>query len=138
MYHQQYNEIYSWNNMVQINKFRDNTCLFIGLSFDDPNLRRLLDIANLQKGESKKYHYRIEKRYNLKSLEKKILRILEQDTQLSDKKELSKLKLDETVKYLANMMEKFEENDALSFGVQTIWIKDYKEIPEILKEIRRV
>ena len=34
------------------------------------------------------------------------------------------------------MDEKFEENDALSFGLRIIWIKDYEEIPAILKDIR--
>ena len=34
------------------------------------------------------------------------------------------------------MDEKFEENDALSFGLRIIWIKDYAEIPAILKDIR--
>lgn len=137
IYHQQYNEIYSWNNIIQINKFRDNMCLFFGISFTDPNLRRLLDIAKLQKGESGKYHYLIRKKYEPKIIEDEILKILEKDQELYGDKVKAQLELDETVKHLVNIMEKFEENDAISFGVRTIWIKDYMEIPKILKSIRK-
>lgn len=137
IYHQQYNEIYSWNNIIQINKFRDNICLFIGISFTDPNLRRLLDIAKLQKGESDKYHYLIRKKYDPKIIEDEILKTLDKDQELYDDKEKAHLKLDETVKHLINIMQKFEENDAASFGVRVIWVNDYIEIPKILKSIRK-
>jgi NAD-dependent SIR2 family protein deacetylase len=137
IYHQQYQEIYSWNNLVQINKFRDNTCILIGTSFTDPNLRRLLDIAMLQKGKSDKYHYLIRKKYDLKIVELKLLKKLDQSQDLYGDKVRANLELDETVKQLVGAMEIFEEKDALSFGVKTIWIEDYKEIPEILKSIRR-
>lgn len=137
IYHRQYQDVYSWNNIIQINKFRDNSCLFIGTSFNDPNLRRLLDIAMMQKGESKKHHYIIRKKYDLKVIEDDISKTLEQSIDLYNEKVRADLKLDDTVKSLTNFIEKFEENDALSFGVRTIWVKDYKEIPEILRATRK-
>lgn len=137
IYHQQYNEIYNWSNIIQINKFKDNICLFIGVSFTDPNLRRLLDITKSQKGDSGKYHYLIRKKYDLNIIEGELLKILNKSQTLYDDKIMAELGLSETAKYLRNVMEKFEENDALSFGVSTIWVKDYKEIPEILKSIRK-
>jgi hypothetical protein len=33
-------------------------------------------------------------------------------------------------------MEKFGENDALSFGVGIIWIGSYDDIPEVLNKVR--
>lgn len=137
-YHQQYNDIYSWSNIVQINKFRDCTCLFIGISFTDPNIRRLLDIANIQKGNTNKYHYLIKRRYSKCDIENFIKIVLEQNKDILNEKINLNMELSQVVGYLIDMMEKFEEDDALSFGVQTIWIKEFNEIPHILKQIRKM
>ncbi|MDY7033682.1 MAG: SIR2 family protein [Thermodesulfobacteriota bacterium] len=136
VYHQQYSDIYSWNNIVQINKFRDCKCLFIGISFTDPNLRRLLDISKQQKGSNAESHYIIRKKYNLNKIEENISKILDQNADLFDEKVKANLKLDETVKYLVKVIEMFEENDAKSFDVGTIWVKEWDEIPKILRSIR--
>jgi hypothetical protein len=136
VYHKQYNDIYSWNNIVQINKFRDFTCLFIGSSLTDPNIRRLLDIARIQRGEKQQHHFIFKKRYKLVEIEDKLKNLITENKILFEEKNESKLNFDETVKYLTKTIEEFEQNDTLSFGVQTIWIDDYFEIPEILREIR--
>ncbi|SFF92298.1 SIR2-like domain-containing protein [Desulfotomaculum arcticum] len=138
IYHQQYNDIYSWNNIVQINKFRDNICIFIGLSFTDPNLRRILDIARLQKGHSDDYHYLVKNHYNANKLKENIEKYLELNPSILNEKQKANLNLDETVNYLVNITEKFEEKDALSFGVQIIWVDDYAQIPIILRQIRKM
>lgn len=53
-YQQEETEIYSWANLIQIQSFCTTTCLFIGTSMTDPNLRRLLRIS---KEISSNYHY---------------------------------------------------------------------------------
>jgi hypothetical protein len=136
IYHKQYNDIYSWNNIVQINKFRDNTCLFIGSSLTDPNIRRLLDIAKTQKGNTEEYHYIFKKKYKVTDIDVKLKKLLEENKILLDEKIAANLNFDETGKFLIKTIETFEENDSSSFGVKTIWIEDFYEIPEILKEIR--
>ncbi|MDL1969485.1 MAG: SIR2 family protein [Candidatus Desulfofervidaceae bacterium] len=137
IYHQQYNNIYSWNNIIQLNKYRDNVCLFIGISLSDPNLRRLLDIAKVQRGNDDPIHFIIRKKYNSSLLENNLSQILDQNPDLLDEKSKANLKLDESVKYLVRVMEKFETQDDLSFGINTIWVNDYEEIPSILKSIRK-
>ena len=133
-YHQQYSDIYSWNNIVQINKFRENTCLFIGSSLTDPNIRRLLDIALRQKGNKRKHHYIFKKKIEVNSLKSRLnLALTSED--LNDKNEAG-LNFDETIALLIEINERFEENDSASFGVQTIWIKDWDEIPQMIKKMR--
>jgi hypothetical protein len=53
-YHKEATEIYSWANLLQIQLFCTTTCIFLGTSLKDPNLRRLLRIS---KNNSLDYHY---------------------------------------------------------------------------------
>lgn len=43
-----YNDAYSWQIGVQLSFFRENRCLFVGCSLKDPNIRRLLRMAEKQ------------------------------------------------------------------------------------------
>lgn len=137
VYHEQYNNIYSWNNIVQINKFRDKVCLFIGTSLSDPNIRRLLDIANSQK-KQKKYHYIFKKKIDKIWLKKRIEIIFSQSPEIYDEKIKNKLMLDETINFLIKYNNRYEEKDSESLGVKTVWINDYDEdISNILKKLRQ-
>jgi len=64
--------------LVQLNKLNENTCLFIGLSLTDPNLRRLLDVANRKKGNSNPGHYIIKKSPSANVAIDSVARILEE------------------------------------------------------------
>jgi len=133
VYHEQYSNTYSWNNIVQINKFRDKTCLFIGTSLNDPNIRRLLDIAKSQR-RSNKFHYIFKKKIDKTWLKESINKLIKENP---DFKEDSNIKLDETIDFLIEMKSRFEEKDSESLGVKTVWIDDYdKDISEVLKKIR--
>lgn len=136
VYHEQYSNVYSWNNIVQINKFRDKTCLFIGTSLSDPNIRRLLDIANSQK-TNKKYHYILKKRPNKEWIKNKLEKILEDNPEIFSEKVKANLDFDETVNFLIEMQNRFEEKDSESLGVKTVWIDDFDlDISELLRNIR--
>ncbi|RXK10776.1 hypothetical protein CRV05_04285 [Halarcobacter bivalviorum] len=135
-YHQQYTDTYGWSNLIQINKFKDYNCLFIGVSFSDPNLRRLLDIAKNERGDDEIHHFCLKKRYDKKKVKKELEKLLSEDPRLLDEKQRANIELDDVVNDLIKLMQKFEENDAISFGVGLIWVDDYNEIPLILKNIR--
>lgn len=136
VYHEQYNNVYSWNNIVQINKFRDKTCLFIGSSLSDPNIRRLLDIANLQKN-NKKFHYILKKRPDRDWVGQRLDKVLEDNQEIFNEKVKAKMDFDETINFLIEIQNRYEEKDSESLGVKTVWIDDYEDdISGILKKIR--
>ena len=118
-YHSQFIDPFSWGNLVQLNHLNNSTCLFIGISLTDPNMRRLLDVSIRKNGKGEKNHYIIKKRYtteelypnsdSVKTLDKKVIPVIES----------------------------IEEQDANNLGFNVIWINNFREIPEILREIRK-
>ncbi|MCI4668959.1 MAG: SIR2 family protein [Bacteroidia bacterium] len=119
-YHNEYHDVYKWTNLVQLEKFKYFPCLFIGSSLTDPNTRRLLDIAHKQKPEKdSKFHFIIRRRQNPDEIN------LKKGNSLN-KKELTSL---------AKFYDTILQDDALSLGVNTIWVNDYSDIPEILNNI---
>lgn len=124
-YHQQYTDMYSWNNIIQLNKFRENPCLFIGTSLTDPNTRRLLDIAFMQKPDKeKRKHYIIRKTLTSKDIGK----MLRSKNLISNP--------DDYIQSLKDLYEHYMELDAFSLGLNTIWVETYEEYADILKGIR--
>jgi hypothetical protein len=137
VYHEQYTDIYSWNNLVQINKFSENTCLFIGTSLTDPNIRRLLDISKKLRIDKNTGHYIFKVKFSKELIISEINKVFNQKTELFKKNKIVELPLDKIAEILIETRELFEENDLKSLGIKTIWIDDFDEIPRILKSIRQ-
>lgn len=106
-YHSQFMEPFSWSNLIQLNKLSQNTCLFVGLSLTDPNLRRLLDVANRKNPNKSINHFII-------------------------KKTLSPRKGKDRVDDLAEFL---EEQDANELGLNVIWVNEFIEIAPLIKLI---
>lgn len=116
-YHSQFIDAFSWGNLVQLNHLNNSTCLFIGISLTDPNMRRLLDVSIRKNGKGEKNHYIIKKRYKIEELYPESEQIKTVD------------------KKVIPVLESIEEQDANNLGFNVIWINDFKEIPQILLEI---
>ena len=73
---------------------------------------------------------------NDKEINEKIKNRLKQDNELLSRKTESGLRFDDACRLVINQILDLEEEDRKSFGVKTYYIKNYNEIPEILKKIR--
>jgi hypothetical protein len=118
-YHSQFIDPFSWSNLVQLNHLNNSTCLFIGISLTDPNMRRLLDVSIRKNGKGEKNHYIVKKRYTIE--------------ELYPESEIVKLKDRKVIP----VIESIEEQDANHLGFNVIWINQFKEIPEIINGIVR-
>lgn len=105
-YHSQFLDPFSWSNLVQLNKLTQSTCLFVGISLTDPNMRRLLDVAWRKNPDKALSHYII----------KKIPKFSDGDV------------LDEVSKLL-------EEQDANALGLNVVWFDEFSEVPRFLDDV---
>jgi hypothetical protein len=106
-YHSQFIDPFSWSNLIQLNKLTQNTCLFVGVSLTDPNLRRLLDVAWRKNPDKTLSHYIIKKKPRFKDSE-------------------------DVLDDLARLL---EEQDANALGMNVMWVEEYKQIPDVLAKI---
>lgn len=105
-YHSQFIDPFSWSNLIQLNKLTHNTCLFIGISLTDPNMRRLLDVAWRKNSAKALSHY-----------------IVKKAPKGSD---------DKVIDQLTKLL---EEQDANALGLNVIWIDEYADLPKMLEKI---
>lgn len=118
-YHNLVLDPYNWSNLAQLNYLRENTCLLVGLSVTDPNLRRLLDIAMRKRESEECKHYVILKR----NLISKYSRL---DTNISV----------DNIKTFDIVNHDLQDEYFKELGLNVIWVNEYEEIPEILRMIK--
>jgi len=114
-YHKLMVEPYHWANITQLNYMINNTCVFIGLSMTDPNMRRLLEIAARKRDDLNEEckHYAIMKRFKI-----------------------TNTKLSKAINKFESVNDLLQEAFFKELGVNILWIDDYKEIPNLLKKIK--
>lgn len=105
-YHLQYEKAFLWQNVTQLGILREKTALFIGLSMNDPNIRRLLDVA-----------------YNYSKSPKHYAIIRDEWVSYENQN-------------LANIFRNMHEKTFEKLGVNIIWIKDFSEIHRVVKSIK--
>lgn len=129
-YHYEYSDKDSWNNKVQLELFKEKTCLFLGVSLTDPNMRRILDTFD----STNVKHYIMRKKSKLPDNAIDVLLEFSAANLKQIRRELeggaySALKL------AGPLYDRFYEVDDLSLGVGTLWVDDYGQIPSKLDDI---
>tara|TARA_X000001388_G_C2213353_1_gene116073 strand:- start:190 stop:1089 length:900 start_codon:yes stop_codon:yes gene_type:complete len=122
-YHQIYSDAYHWSNLVQLNSLRENSCLMVGLSMTDPNLRRLLDISARNIERSK--HFAFMKRLTTDSF-------CFESNGKSKKQVVNNI--DSAEKFLVRH-HTLNEELMKELGVTIVWYESYDDIPEIIEKI---
>lgn len=105
-YHRVYANSYNWSNVEQIHALSRTTCIFVGLSMTDPNLRRLLDIA-IRDSENEARHFvflpHIEEFKNVNDADRK-----------------------------NNEAMRIHKEIFLELGLRVIWYNDYNELSTLI------
>ena len=109
-YHVEYMDPYRWSNMTQMSNLGRHSGLFIGLSMEDPNIRRLLDVTHRQYPDMQHYA------------------ILTRKVSLRDS-------TDSKNSVLRNLFEQVEANSFKKIGVNVIWVDSHDLVPGILNKI---
>jgi hypothetical protein len=112
-YHNQFIDPYSWPNITQLNLLRNHVCLFVGLSMTDPNLRRLLEIAQIKKPGARHYV------------------ILKDNWTPTAKKRASK-----TLRVIGRVFRGLEETSLSRLGISVIWVQKHSQIASIISTIK--
>ena len=107
-YHALYSNPYSWANLIQLSLLTTYTCLFVGVSLTDPNLRRLLDTCRALP---------IAHRHHA---------IMRAPT----------AGLPRSARKLEEHLMRAQESDMHSLGVEPVWIEDFAEISAIFRYLR--
>lgn len=119
-YHTLMQDPYFWSNLIQLNFFRENTCLLIGLSGTDPNLRRLLEIA---KRKTKFANHYI------------LLRRTANDFFKQNFKDNGTEIKDDLINSINSIHHNLHEKSFEELGLNVIWYENYEELPKIINSI---
>lgn len=92
--------------------FIEKTLLFLGFSFTDPNVERILAKVRGQLGVNQRTHYWITRR--------------------SPATCANGIRTDEELAYEQRKAE-LQSQDLLRYGIQTIWVDEYEQIPDLLR-----
>lgn len=133
-YHAEYASPFSWSNIVQLNAFRESTCMFVGLSMTDPNLRRLLEAA---KQTATPKHHCFLRRTSGEALQNNLNAAWTTRGRGKGKpSDSEKQQLEIRFRIAAAMADASRAAALSELGVQTIWYDKYDDLPDLIKGIR--
>lgn len=139
-YHQISSSGFHWSVKTIMRHLHTHSVLFVGVSMNDPNLRRFLDMAYTE-GEDPR-HFATREDY---SVEEEALDGAMEQIEKRAKKAAKEMGRDETktppqlraaVKDVCEKAHEYDKQTLRSLGVRPIWVRDNSDIPSILDLIR--
>jgi len=130
-YHSRYSDAYHWSNVEQLHAFSRMHCFFVGLSMNDPNLRRLLDTAQRMNKSNGDCHFAFLRRtkldkYCISDIDKRCKYVHVSESLIDKKKQKEIYDLNYTI----------IEKIFADLGVKVIWFEDFKkELPELVAKV---
>lgn len=120
-YHDLYKHSFHWSNIEMLHAFYRSTCIFIGLSMTDPNLRRLLEFCYDDSNNDVKHFAILPKR-----------KLSNHNWDSSNPTKYYESKEDKEMEFWRRQEQVFA-----NLGVNVIWYADkqYNQIPGILRKI---
>ena len=127
-YHERYRNAYHWSNIEQLHALTRKNCFFVGLSMNDPNLRRLLDIARKMNATDKPSHYAFLPRTQQEKycVSENACRFVKVPQSLLDKKKQ---------KDIYDLNYTVIEKIFRQLGVNVIWFENFNELPELVEKV---
>jgi len=117
---ERYHEIYArpehWSNVVQLSLLRSNSCAFVGLSLQDPNLRRLLETAH--QSPDCPPHYVFVRRTTPRELTDGVIPLR---PAVADA--------------LIRTHHRMQEKTLAELGLTVIWVDGHDELPDLLRSL---
>lgn len=130
-YHSRYTNAFHWSNVEQLHALTRMHCFFVGLSMNDPNLRRLLDAACNMNHTNRVNHYAFLRRtkmekYCVSDMERGCKYVHVSESLIDKKKQ----------KEIYDLNYRVIEDIFLEMGVRVIWFEDFeKELPELVSKV---
>jgi hypothetical protein len=133
-YHLEYATPYTWSNVVQLNAFRETTCLFIGLSMSDPNLRRLLESS---RATATPRHFAFLRRTAPEALRESIAASWEQRGRgMGRPKGSERRQVDRRLQLLCDLADMNRADALRELGVDVVWYSSHAALPALIGGIR--
>lgn len=129
-YHNRYTNAFHWSNVEQLHALTRMHCFFVGLSMNDPNLRRLLDAACDMNHTNRINHYTFLRRtkmekYCVSDIERSCKYVHISESLIDKKKQ----------KEIYDLNYRVVEEMFMDMGVRVIWFEEFDELPGLVAQV---
>ncbi len=138
-YHRITEVAFHWAATAIVSHLREHTGLFLGLSMNDPNLRRLLDASRFPKDRPR--HWQVQRRHHLEreDRERVLGRLAAQADQqrklVGGDSTLSTQDLERSLQGALVTADSYDRTVLESMGVKTVWLDTFQDLPALLARI---